>query len=81
MIATVYTGRSCIWCERVKELLRENNYTIEEIPIDKDKIEEFKTKYNKEIKTVPQVIIENNLVGGYHEVEALMKGPTSINKV
>ena len=52
MIATVYTGRSCIWCERVKELLRENNYTIEEIPIDKDKIEEFKTKYNKEIKTV-----------------------------
>ena len=44
-------------------------------------IEELNEKYDKKIRTVPQVIIEDELIGGYHEVEALMKGPTSINKV
>ena len=44
-------------------------------------LKELQTKYNKTIRTVPQVIIEDTLIGGYNEVEDLMKGLTSINKV
>ena len=81
MKATVYTGPSCTWCERVKTLLKDNNYTIEEIRMNRDIIEDLQIKFNKIIRTVPQVIIEDSLIGGYNEVEAHMKGPTAINKV
>ena len=81
MKATVYTGPTCIWCDRVKVLLKDNNYTIEEIMMNGSVLKELQTKYNKTIRTVPQVIIEDTLIGGYNEVEDLMKGLTSINKV
>ena len=81
MKATVYTGPSCIWCDRVKSLLKDNDYIIEEVQINKVVLEDLKTRFNKTVRTVPQVIIDDEFVGGYHEVEALMKGHTSINNV
>tara|TARA_B100000287_G_C20548950_1_gene747673 strand:- start:210 stop:455 length:246 start_codon:yes stop_codon:yes gene_type:complete len=81
MKATVYTGLACTWCDRVKSLLKDNDYEIEEIMINGSILEDLQIKYNKTIRTVPQVIIEDNLIGGYNEVEDLMKGLTSINKV
>ena len=82
MKVTVYTGPSCIWCDRVKILLKDNGYTIEEKSItDRTFIEEFNNKFNQQLRTVPQVVIDEKLIGGYNEVEAIMKGPTSINKV
>ena len=81
MKATVYTGPSCTWCDRVKVLLKDNDYTIEEIQMNGAILEDLQTKFNKVIRTVPQVIIDDIFIGGYHEVEAHMKGPTAINKV
>ena len=81
MKATVYTGLACSWCDRVKALLKDNDYEIEEIMVNKTILEELQTKYDKVIRTVPQVIIDDALIGGYNEVESLMKGTTSINKV
>ena len=81
MKATVYTGLACTWCDRVKSLLKDNDYEIEEIMVNKTILEELQTKYDKVIRTVPQVIIDDALIGGYGEVESLMRGTTSINKV
>ena len=81
MKATVYTGPSCIWCDRVKVLLKDNDNIIEEIQMNGVALENLQTKFNKTIRTVPQVIIDDKFIGGYHEVENLMKGTTSINKV
>jgi len=81
MKATVYTGLACSWCERVKALLKDNDYEIEEITVNPTIMEELQTKYDKVIRTVPQVIIADALIGGYGEVESLMRGTTSINKV
>jgi len=81
MKATVYTGLACSWCDRVKALLKDNDYEIEEIQVNKAILEDLQTKFNKVIRTVPQVIIDDVLVGGYHEVEDLMKGTTSVNKI
>ena len=49
--------------------------------VNKTILEELHTKYDKVIRTVPQVIIDDILIGGYHEVEDLMKGSNSINKI
>ena len=81
MKATVYTGLACSWCDRVKALLKDNDYEIEEIQVNGAILEDLQTKFNKVIRTVPQVIIDDIFIGGYHEVEAHMKGPTDINKV
>ena len=81
MKATVYTGPSCSWCDRVKVLLKDNDYTIEEIQMNGTALEDLQTKFNKVIRTVPQVIIDDKFIGGYHEVENLMKGTTSVNKI
>ena len=81
MKATVYTGPSCTWCDRVKTLLKDNDYTIEEIQMNGATLEDLQTKFNKVIRTVPQVTIDYILIGGYHEVEVLMKGTTSVNKI
>ena len=81
MKATVYTGPSCTWCNRVKVLLKDNDYTIEEIQMNGAILEDLQTKFNKVIRTVPQVIIDDIFIGGYHEVENLMKGTTSVNKI
>ena len=81
MKAIVYTAPTCIWCDRVKSLLKDNDYIIEEVQMNKVVLEDLKTRFNKTIRTVPQVIIDDKFIGGYHEVENLMKGTTSINKV
>ena len=64
MKATVYTGLACSWCERVKALLKDNDYEIEEIQVNGAILEDLQTKFNKVIRTVPQVIIDDILVGG-----------------
>ena len=81
MKATVYTGIACIWCERVKTLLKDNGYEVEEIMVNKDILKELEIKSGEIIRTVPQVVIDNELIGGYHETEELMVGAASINKV
>ena len=81
MKATVYTGLACSWCDRVKALLKDNDYTIEEIQVNGAILEDLQTKFNKVIRTVPQVIIDDIFIGGYHEVEVLMKGTASVNKI
>jgi len=80
--ATVYSSPSCTWCDRVKVLLQENGYEIEEKSIvDKGLIEEFQNKFKQILRTVPQVVIDDKLIGGFAETEVFIKGPLSINKI
>ena len=80
--ATVYSGPRSTWCDRVKVLLQENSYEIQEKSIvDKGLIEEFQNKFNQTLRTVPQVVIDDKLIGGFAETESYIKGPLSINKI
>jgi len=81
MKATVYIGLACSWCDRVKTLLKDNDYEIKEIMVNKTILEELQTKYDTTIRTVPQVVIDDTLIGGFAEVRAMMRGINSINKV
>ena len=80
--ATVYTGPRCVWCDRVKTLLKDNGYEVTEKSIvDRGLIEEFQNKFNQTLRTVPQVVIDGDLIGGFAETENFLKGPLSINKI
>ena len=42
---------------------------------------EFQQNYNQPLRSIPQVIIDGKLIGGFGETEAMIKGPLSINKI
>ncbi len=79
--AIVYSGHGWSWCDRVKVLLTEHDYTIEEKLINKSAAEQFQQDFNLPLRSIPQVIIEDKLIGGFAETETYLKGPLSINKV
>ena len=71
MKATVYGTPRCSWCDRVTEMLGENEIEVEKIDVSesKENLKSMKKGAGKTTTTVPQVIIDGNFVGGYTEVE------------
>lgn len=71
----VYTKSNCLYCDKVKELLKEEN---DKLYIDCDKfiktnrdkfLNVMKNKTGIEIKTFPIVILNNEYIGGYNETK------------
>jgi len=70
--AVIYTGKGCIWCDKLTKLLRSNNITFKTIDIT-DSVPPGDLLYQQtsDYKTIPKVFINNVFVGGYKEVEIL----------
>lgn len=66
----VYTTSYCPFCDAAKELLKRKSIPFEEIDVtDDDKKLELKKKTGW--RTVPQIFIGEELIGGYQELQAL----------
>lgn len=66
MVINMYSTESCGYCRLAKEWFNENNIEFNEILLDnKDAISKF-IKECPGLKTVPQIIIDGELIdGGY----------------
>ena len=68
----IYTGPLCIYCDSAKKLL--NSIGAEFIEI---KLSKYPNKKNEMLsrtggkKTVPQIFINNKLIGGFNELKSL----------
>ena len=71
---TMYTGPFCNYCEAAKRLLARNNATYNEIDISKvdGAMDEMIKKANGK-RTIPQILFDEEHIGGYDEVRALEK--------
>lgn len=72
----IYTSASCPYCIKAKKLLTMLKLEFVEHNIDDSfdsMCKELSEKYQKQIQTVPQIIINNNLIGGYSDLEMLYK--------
>ena len=70
----IYTGNLCIHCDWAIELLNRKNIKFTEYNIGKDPIKmEEMLKKSSGAKTVPQIFIGENHVGGNAELQALEK--------
>ncbi|MDB2705229.1 glutaredoxin 3 [Pseudomonadota bacterium] len=67
----VYSTRQCPYCVMAKKLLERKGVAYTEIRIDTDtsKREEMMKKSRQ--RTVPQIFINNNAIGGYTDLVAL----------
>ena len=67
----IYTTNFCPFCVRAKRLLEEKGAHFEEINLE-DKPDELKSlKDRTGLRTVPQIFIDGQLIGGYSELAAL----------
>lgn len=67
----VYTWSYCPYCENAKKLLQQKGFDFEEIVLD-GKDEELEKLRNKtQQKTVPQIFVGDEFIGGYSELAAL----------
>ena len=69
----IYTKSSCPACDLAKQILKQKGISFEEFVMD-DKPEELKSLINKtNMKTVPQIFINNHLIGGCSDMIDLDK--------
>lgn len=69
----VYSADYCPYCTNAKALLKRNNIAFEEIRVDlnPELREEMIAKSGR--RTVPQIFINGQAIGGYSELYALEK--------
>ena len=69
MNVVVYSKSNCVWCDRAKNLLNSVDLSFNEIDLSDDiKRNEFYKKIGEGVKTVPQIFIDDNRVGGFPEL-------------
>jgi len=67
MKVEIYSRNNCVYCDRAKIKLQKYNPKIHLLDLDYTRNEFFKKFPNA--KTFPQIIINNEHVGGYYELE------------
>lgn len=75
MKVLIYTRNNCVWCDRAKNLLTINNLEYEEVDLSDDVLREnFYKKFNNSIKTMPQIFIDDNRIGGFEALVDYLDG-------
>lgn len=67
---TLYTTRTCPYCHAAAELLRRKKIEFREVDVSED--DEFDALVKRTgWKTVPQIFIGDEMIGGYQELTKL----------
>lgn len=72
----IYTSSTCPYCTKAKKLFKALNLEYREHNIDFDfdgMCEELSLMFGKQLQTVPQIIVNGKLIGGYSDLEVLYK--------
>lgn len=67
----IYSTKICPYCRNAKQLLTQKGVSYEEILVDEDpaKLEEMMTRSGR--RTVPQIFINGQSIGGFDDLSAL----------
>jgi len=69
----IYTKDNCIWCDRAKILLDSKKITYNEIDLSDDSERlKFYEKIGDNVKTVPQVFIDDKRIGGFQDLKVFL---------
>ncbi len=69
----IYTTNSCPYCVMAKTLLNARHVAFEEIRIDLDESKRDEMMKLSNRRTVPQIFINDQSIGGYDDLAALAK--------
>jgi glutaredoxin 3 len=68
---TIYTWTVCPYCVRAKDLLKRKGVSYEEINLDNKDEELTQLRKRTGFKTIPQIFIGDEFIGGYSDLAAL----------
>lgn len=74
MIAIVWSKENCIFCEQAKNLLKMQGIDYEERKIGEGWSREDLLEVVPGARTVPQIFLDEQLIGGFHELKRHLKG-------
>lgn len=69
----IYSKSFCPYCDRAKALFKNKNVAFEEINVENDPNTYTELKKKTGMMTVPQIFINDELIGGFNELSALDK--------
>ena len=73
MKVLIYTKDNCIWCDRAKILLDSKKISYIEIDLSDDSERlKFYEKIGDNVKTVPQVFIDDKRIGGFQDLKVFL---------
>ena len=64
----IFTKYRCSFCDRAKTLIEQKGYEYESINIEEDNNIELLLKKNKHARTMPQIFVNDKLIGGYTDL-------------
>ena len=64
----IFTKYRCSYCDRAKTLIEQKGYEYESINIEEDNNIDILLKKNKYARTMPQIFINDKLIGGYTDL-------------
>lgn len=70
-MVTIYTGALCGYCAMAKRLLDSKGVAYQEIPVDMDVTRRGEMEQRSGRRTVPQIFIGEQHIGGYDDIAAL----------
>ena len=68
-MVVIWSKDTCAYCDMAKRLLNQNGLAFEEKKIGHDYTKEDLLKQIPNARTVPQIIIDDIVIGGYNELK------------
>ena len=70
MKITIYSKPNCVFCDKAKSLVKGLDLVYEEKMFGKDfnTVEELYEAVGKQVRTMPQILIDDKLIGGYNQL-------------
>ena len=70
MTTTLYSKQNCVFCDKSKALVKGLGLTYDEKMFGKDfnSPEELYEAVGKQVRTMPQIKIDGELIGGYNQL-------------
>ena len=77
----IYSKPNCIYCDKSKALVKKLGMTYEEKMFGKDfnTPEELYEAVGKQVRTMPQIVIEGELIGGYNQLVEYFNDKGKVN--
>ena len=74
MKAIVWSKNQCPYCDQAKALLKHKGIEFEERNVSKDWTKEQLLEAVPNARTVPQIFLDDKLIGGFSELREHLKG-------
>ena len=70
MTITIYSKPNCVFCDKAKSMVKNLGFEYEEKMFGKDfsTPDELFEAVGKQVRTMPQIIIDDKHIGGYNEL-------------